>query len=71
MGIDWNEVSDFNLFLLLYKQIDPDVSRLIFKDLDLQTFEIFQRNLEDKEELILYNDDLKIEINEEVYFYMS
>ena len=39
LNIDWNEFSDFQLFCMLYKQIDPDVSKLIFGDLDFQKFE--------------------------------
>ena len=35
MEIDWNEFSDFNLFLLLYKKLDPDVVKMLFGDLNL------------------------------------
>ena len=38
LGIDWNEYTDFQLFAMLYKQIDPDVSKLLFGDLDFQKF---------------------------------
>ena len=34
MGMDWNVVSDFELFVLLYKQVDADAAKLLFKDLD-------------------------------------
>ena len=71
MGIDWNEFSDFSLFLLLYKRLDPDVVKMLFGDLDVLTFEVFSKQIEDKEILVLYNEELEIEINEEVYFHIS
>ena len=39
MGIDWNVFSDFSLFVMLYKQADPDICKLIFGDLDFSKFE--------------------------------
>ena len=45
-GIDWTAISDFELFTILYKGIDPEVSKLIFRDLDFSKFErmIFKKN---------------------------
>ena len=43
MGIDWNEFSDFNLFLLLYKRLDPEVVKMLFGDLDILSFEVFSK----------------------------
>lgn len=72
-GFDWNELSDFELFVMLYKTINPEASKLIFKDLDFQKFEPLKKrfNEEDEPELILYNQEDDIEINSEVYNYMS
>lgn len=71
MGIDWNVFSDFNLFIMLYKTINKDVSSLIFNGLDLTSFEFYSKNIDNKEEMVLYNHELQIEINEEVYFHFS
>ena len=39
MNLDWNVISDFQLFIILYRQIDPEVSKLLFGELDFQSFE--------------------------------
>lgn len=67
MGVDWNQISDFELFLMIYKGVDKEVSKLIFGDLDWNSFEIYKKELDDKETIELYSKDLNIEINEEVY----
>lgn len=71
-GIDWNSVSDFQLFCTLYKNIDPEVSTLLFKDVDWEGFQLYSKRLPDseKEEVVLVNMDQNIEINETVYEYI-
>ena len=71
MGIDWNELSDFNLFLLLYKDLDKDVMPCFFKDVDLTNFDVYEKSIGEKTEKVLYNETLDVEINEEVYFHFS
>jgi len=66
-GIDWNELSDFELFCMLYKQIDDEVAKLLFKDVRFSDFNIYSKKLEDVETIILYNPETQVEINEEVY----
>lgn len=66
-GIDWNELSDFELFCMLYKQIDPKISEMLF-GLNIGDFELV-KNQEDI--VVLYDFDKEIEINEEVYFHIS
>ena len=71
--IDWNEISDFQLFMMLYKGIDLEASKLIFKDLDWSKFLMYEKKLPDSEEveMILYNPEDEIEINEQVYYHIS
>lgn len=69
--LDWNEVSDFELFCMSYRNIDPDASKLIFKDLDFSTFIPVPREYEDKKYLVLYSKEYDIEINEMVYHHFS
>ena len=38
LGKDWNTFSDFELFVMLYSQADPDVTKLLFGDLDFKKF---------------------------------
>lgn len=70
-GIDWNEMSDFELFCMYKVLINPKVSYLMFKDLDFSKFEIFQKTVDDKVCLVLYNEEEDIEINEMVYHHIS
>lgn len=69
--IDWNEISDFDLFISLYKNINPDASKLIFGDLDFSTFELCGKHnpASETEEYTptLYSSSLGIEIDETVY----
>ena len=69
MGLDWNIVSDFILFTILYKGIDPDVSALLFHDLNIADFELMKN--EDTGSLCLYNTEKDVEINEAVYLHIS
>lgn len=66
--IDWNEISDFDLFRSLYKQADPEVVKCLFGDLRLNEFEVF---IKEKKSVILYHEAAKIEINEEVYQHIA
>ncbi len=82
LNYDWNEISDFQLFIMLYNQIDPEVSKLIFPDLDFSKFiplmkQIPVDNDEDaengefREEIILWDNDDQIEINADVHNHFS
>lgn len=70
-NIDWNTLSDFELFCMLYQQIDDDIAQMIFKDIKFSDFELYSKKIGDVETIILYNKELDIEINEEVYQYMA
>lgn len=79
MGIDWNEISDFQLFSLLIKTLKVDNTKILFGDLDLSSFDAYMKQipnqeesndkeeLEPKQEMILWNPELDIEINEDIY----
>ena len=69
-GIDWNEISDFDLFCMLYKNIDFDATKLMFEGLDFSKFELVKKSLDGNESIVLYNKDENIEINEDVYQYI-
>lgn len=79
IGIDWNVFPDFSLFCMFYKQIDHDVSKLLFGDLDFSKFEIMSKyksadDMDDEDaeaEMILWNKDDEIEINSNVYNHFS
>lgn len=71
IGLDWNTISDFQLFCMLYNQIDDDAARLMFDNLDFKKFILYKKNLDDKEEIVLWNQEDNIEINEEVYQHIA
>ena len=79
-GIDWNKISDYELFLMLYRGGDPQVNKLLFGDLDFSGFGYYGRteikkndNGEDEEVTVptLYNPDADIEISEKDYGIIS
>lgn len=39
-GIDWNEVNDYQLFLILYKTLTPEVTKFVFGGFDFSTLEL-------------------------------
>lgn len=82
LGIDWNKITDFQLFISLIKTVDLDHTYILFKDLDFSKFELFLRkkpsaegesdsettdSSEESEEIVMYNIEDDIEINEKVY----
>lgn len=73
LGIDWNTFGDFELFAMLYPQIDPDVAKLMFGDLEFNKFQPFTKRLSDDDEpqLILWDEEDEIEINYDVYNHIS
>lgn len=72
MGIDWNSISDFDLFCLLYQGIDNEVATLLFKDLDFSKFQLMSKRIDDESsEVVLYDTEHQIEINRDVYDHIS
>ena len=45
LGIDWNEISDFELFTILVKNLEQPMTEIIFGDLDFTKFEIYTKQL--------------------------
>lgn len=75
MGIDWNKITNFQLFAFLLPTIDHDYSKIIFGDLDFSKFELYEkRNNADVQDggendsepsIVLYDSENDIEIDEE------
>ena len=71
-GYDWNVISDFNLFYMLIGSVDPEVTKIMFPNIDFSNFKLYLREYsEDDKRPVLYDFENKIEINEEVYFHIS
>lgn len=70
-GIDWNELTDYQLFTMLYQGIDDEVASYMFKDLDFKKFKPYTKSIGDEQQLTLYDEESNVEINEEVYGHIS
>lgn len=80
MGINWNDLSDFDFFFMMIRNYTPNETSLLFGDLNLSWFEKFHDNKKDCDILIYiprneqgevlddfeYNDD-SIVIDEIIY----
>lgn len=77
MDLDWNKISDYELFRLFYKQFTPEETGIILGDLDLSKFDSYVVTLEEQEEesekqiITLYDAENNIEINEETFDLMA
>lgn len=70
--IDWNEITDFELFCMLYRGLDPKVVKLLFgDDVDFQKFEPKPINLTGEPQLILYNSESNVAINDTAFYLLS
>lgn len=49
MKIDWNYINDYQLFLILYKTLEFEKSKIIFNDLDFSKFDMWITPQEDWE----------------------
>lgn len=79
MGVDWNKITDFQLFCLLTKTLNVENTAILLGDLDLSMFDVYSKTtpieveteegtlIEEKQEQILWQPELDIEINEDVY----
>lgn len=69
IGVDWNTFSDFNLFIMLTRNpLDQEVTKLLIGDLDLSKFDVCTKN---DDNVVLFDYDSGIEINETVYHHIS
>ena len=71
IGLDWNTLSDFELFCMLYSQLNSEATKLMFGNLDFTKFVLYKKHLDDKDEVVLWNQEDNIEINEDVYQHIA
>jgi len=83
MQIDWNKITDFQLFAMLVSGIHPDVQKILFKDVDLRSLRLYnmKKPLEEGEEgeegkdykevMVLYDPETELLIDEETYTKMA
>lgn len=74
IGIDFTQIKDYELFLILFKAkkddfADQNVNRLFFDNINLFDFEIFVDKKTEK--FVLYNEKEDIKIDEQMYNKLS
>ena len=66
VGIDWEEISDFELFCMLYKSFELEDTKIFFGDsLDFQQLQLAVNN--QNEEVILVNTETGLVIDKLIY----
>ncbi len=69
MGIDWEELDDFELFIMLSRSIDKEQTKLIFEDLDLSKMQMVVNN--ETEDICLINEETNQVIDRIAYMKIS
>ena len=69
IGIDWNKISDYELFCMLIKGLEPEATKLLFGDINFQSFVLYNKKFDGSDEqiLTLYSQEQNIEITEDTY----
>ena len=77
-GIDWNKITDFEMFASMVSSLKPEDTSIIFGDLDFSLFKPYSAEtqevneetgeLETKESFVLYDSVNEIEITDITYF---
>lgn len=66
IGIDWNKISNQELFSVLIKTIDYKYSKIIFGDINFSTFNLYETQNGDEKVFTLYSSKMGLEIDEDV-----
>ena len=67
IGIDWNKISDYELFCMLIKGVNQEATKLLFGDVDFQTFDLYGEKVREETVVTLYSKEQEIEITEKTY----
>lgn len=68
LGIDWNKISDFELFSLLIKTVSVEQTKILFGDFDFGSFDLVAKIDENGNSIpVLYSQKLNLEIDETIY----
>jgi len=71
MGVDWNKISDYELFCMLIKSLNIETTGLLFGDLNFQGFDLYGKKVDENEVVTLYNKEQQIEIDENTYKHIA
>lgn len=79
-GVDWNKITDYQLFTSLLRSENPLVSKLLFGDIDFHKFNLYEKSIMDKDKngedvekktITLFNEEQQIELSESDYTLIS
>lgn len=71
VGIDWNKISDYKLFQMLYKGLDKEKTKLLFGDLDFGLFQPYVQKIDTGEKVVLINSQQEAIIDEDIYNHIA
>lgn len=58
MGIDWCKLTDFELFCILYQNINPEVCKLFLPECKINEYKVYSEQLdEETSDVVLYNPE--------------
>lgn len=66
MGIDYAELPDFDLFMMLTRRLTPKETGIFFGELDFSAMRIMKNT--ENDQIVLRNPELDITIDEKLYF---
>jgi hypothetical protein len=70
-GVDYTKISDFELFYgMICKMFNQKQTSIVFGDIDLRKFKLFQKTKNDVTEIFLFDEKNKIVINDYIYTIM-
>lgn len=64
MNVDWNTITDYDLFLIIYKTFNKDQSKIVFNDID---FTKFEKKIRNNTDIVLYDPESDILIDRSIY----
>lgn len=68
-GVDYEEISDFELFIMLSKTLTKEDTYLLLGDIDLPKFEVYKRT--DNDEIVIHDEVNDITIDTHIYILIS
>jgi hypothetical protein len=69
MDIDYEEISDFELFIMLSKTLTKECTYLLLGNIDLSMFDVYRRK--DNDETVMYDETNDIIIDRHIYTLMA
>ena len=67
IGVDWNKITDYELFCMLVRSLDVESTNILFGNLDFRLFDMYSKKSNDTEVVTLYNQEQDVEIDENTY----